>query len=53
MTVVRLIIALIAGPIVGALLGFGVPLIAMSVDGSPRTGGSFGMREVIVMVPAG
>jgi hypothetical protein len=42
----------LAGLVIGAVLGFGVALIAMSF-GPNRTDGSFGMREMIVCLPSG
>jgi hypothetical protein len=42
----------LVGLVIGAIVGFGVALIAMSF-GPPRTDGSFGMREMIVCLPSG
>jgi hypothetical protein len=42
----------LAGLVIGALLGFGAALIAMSFSPS-RTDGTFGMREMIVCLPSG
>jgi hypothetical protein len=42
----------LAGLVIGALVGFGVALIAMSFSPS-RADGTFGMREMIVCLPSG
>jgi hypothetical protein len=53
MLLLRFVIDAIVGSVGGAVIGFGVALIAMSVNKPPRSGGAFGMMEVITLVPSG
>jgi hypothetical protein len=53
MILLRFVIDAIVGSVGGAVIGFGVALIAMSVNKTPQSGGAFGMMEVITLVPSG
>ena len=53
MPLLRLVLAVIVGTVGGGVVGFGVALIAMSLNKNPQAGGGFGMMEVITLVPSG
>lgn len=53
MSLLRFVIDAIVGSVGGAIIGFGVALIAMSINKNPQSGGAFGMMEVITLVPSG
>jgi hypothetical protein len=53
MILLRFVIDAIVGSVGGAVIGFGMALIAMSVNKTPQSGGAFGMMEVIILVPSG
>lgn len=52
MRIVWIVVGAVVGPLLGAIAGFGVALVAMSL-GPPRTDGSYGMREVLICLPLG
>jgi hypothetical protein len=52
MRIVWTIVGALAGLVIGAVLGFGAALIAMSFSKS-HNDGSYGMREMIVCLPTG
>jgi hypothetical protein len=53
MILLRFAIDAIVGSVGGAVIGFGVALIATSVNKTPPSGGAFGMMQVITLVPSG
>jgi hypothetical protein len=53
MNLLHFVIDAIGGSVGGAVIGFGVALIAMSINKTPQSGGTFGMIEVITLVPSG
>jgi hypothetical protein len=52
MRIVWVLVGASAGLILGAFAGFGMALAAMSL-GPPRSDGTYGMREMLVCLPAG
>lgn len=51
----RTLVGLVAGLILGAVVGFGMALVAMSVDGQipQHQDGTYGMSEMLVCLPLG
>ncbi|WP_158811155.1 hypothetical protein [Beijerinckia sp. L45] len=52
MRIIWVVVGALIGLIVGAAVGFGVALAAMSA-GPQRSDGTYGMREMLVCLPAG